>query len=245
MSKIYEQILTNIESGKKMLAVLLDPDKCVGEVLNNTLNQLSICSPDFIFIGGSITKNCTDELLNALKDIHVPKILFPGDSSQFSPKADGLLLLSLLSGRNADYLIGQHVRSALYIKQSGVEVIPTGYILIDGGKKSAVEYVTGTQPIGAQDAENCTATAVAGELLGMKLIYLEAGSGALNPVSVQLIRETKSQLDIPLIVGGGIKTKEQLKKTLDAGADIVVIGNVFETETDKISDFVCFVQQSV
>ena len=242
MSKIYDNILINSAAGRKMLAILLDPDKCVGEVLENTLAQLKSCSPDFIFIGGSFTNRSSEELLNNLSTSVVPKILFPGDASQFTPRADALLFLSLLSGRNTDYLIGQHVRSAEEIKKSGIEVIPTAYLLIDGGKKSAVEQVSQTKPIDADDINTCVSTAIAGELLGMKMIYLEAGSGALNTVSTSMIKAVKNSLNVPLIVGGGIKSTNQLKNVLDAGADLVVVGNVFETETNKISDFVNFVK---
>lgn len=221
-----------------MLAVLLDPDKCFGELMEKILDQLKSFHPDFIFIGGS-SKNCfSDDLLNQLADIPVPKVLFPGDASQFTPKADALLFLSLISGRNTDYLIGQHVHSALKIKKSGIEVIPVGYILIDGGTDSAVKRVSKTNPIRSNDVEKSVSTAVAGELLGMKMIYLEAGSGALNPVSAEIISAVKSELNTPLIVGGGIKTTEQLKNAFDAGADLVVVGNVFESETERIEEFV-------
>lgn len=221
-----------------MLAVLLDPDKCFGELMEKMLDQLKSFHPDFIFIGGS-SKNCfSDDLLSQLADIPVPKVLFPGDASQFTPKADALLFLSLISGRNTDYLIGQHVHSALKIKKSGIEVIPVGYILIDGGTDSAVKRVSKTNPIRSNDVEKSVSTAVAGELLGMKMIYLEAGSGALNPVSAEIISAVKSELNTPLIVGGGIKTTEQLKNAFDAGADLVVVGNVFESETERIEEFV-------
>ena len=152
-----------------------------------------------------------DTLLTALQAFQTPKFLFPGDASQFSKKADGILFLSLISGRNSDYLIGQHVQSALEIKASRIEVIPIGYILIDGGTDSSVSKVSQTDPIAADDIQKATATAVAGELLGMKAIYLEAGSGAKNPVAPKMIAKVKKHLNIPLIVGGGIKSKEQLK----------------------------------
>lgn len=226
-----------------MLAVLLDPDKCFGELMEKILDQLKSFHPDFIFIGGS-SKNCfSDDLLSQLADIPVPKVLFPGDASQFTPKADALLFLSLISGRNTDYLIGQHVHSALKIKKSGIEVIPVGYILIDGGTDSAVKRVSKTNPIRSNDVEKSVSTAVAGELLGMKMIYLEAGSGALNPVSAEIISAVKSKLNTPLIVGGGIKTTEQLKNAFDAGADLVVVGNVFESETYRVEEFVRVVEE--
>lgn len=243
MSNLYQHILSNKASNKKMLAVLLDPDKCHGELLSQVLNQLEQSQPDFIFIGGSSQYCSTDDLLAALDKVPAPKILFPGDKSQFSIKADALLLLSLISGRNPDYLIGQHVYSALKIKKSGVQVIPVGYILVDGGTESAVKRVSKTEPIAADDIEKCLSTAVAGQLLGMQMIYLEAGSGALSPVSSEIISAVKNELDIPLIVGGGIKNINQLKKALDAGADLVVVGNIFESEAEKMGEFVRFVKE--
>lgn len=221
-----------------MLAVLLDPDKCYGELLDRVLEQLKQSPPDFIFIGGSSKYISTDELLNALEVISVPKLLFPGDASQFSPQADALLLLSLISGRNPDYLIGQHVQTALKIKKTGMEVIPVGYVLVDGGTNSSVKRVSKTEPIHADDIVTCISTAVAGELLGMKMIYLEAGSGAINPVSAEMIFAVKKELNIPLIVGGGIKSLNQLKTAFSAGADLVVVGNIFESETERIGEFV-------
>lgn len=242
MSKIYQDILDKKARGEKMLAVLLDPEKCRNKLLDNVLMQLKDQHPDFIFIGGSSRCCSTENLINELNGIPVPKVLFPGDASQFSPKADALLFLSLISGRNPDYLIGQHVKSALEIKKSAVEIIPTGYVLIDGGTDSSVKRVSKTEPISADDVETACATSIAGELLGMKMIYLEAGSGAKNPVSKEMISAVKAVLDIPLIVGGGIKTIAQLKTAFDAGADLVVVGNVFETETDRIGEFIRFVE---
>ncbi len=226
-----------------MLAVLLDPEKCTGKMLSNILSALKVSLPDFIFIGGSSKNVTTSRLIDSLKTIPVPKILFPGDASQFSPEADGLLFLSLISGRNPDYLIGQHVHSALTISKSRVEVIPTGYILIDGGTDSSVSRVSNTTPITAQDVENCVSTAVAGELLGMKMIYLEAGSGAEYPVSPEMITAVKQVTTIPLIVGGGIKTTVQLQSAFNSGADLVVAGNVFESEAGKIVEFAEFVKR--
>lgn len=238
MNKISETILSNSCKEKKMLAVLLDPEKCREKMLVSVLSAFEKNLPDFIFVGGS-SKSCpTDDLFDALHDVPVPKILFPGDTSQFSPEADALLFLSLISGRNPDYLIGQHVLSALEIKQSGIETIPTGYILIDGGNHSAVQRVSQTIPIPAHSVDECVSTAVAGELLGMKMIYLEAGSGAENPVSADIIAAVKRNLNIPLLVGGGIRTTGQLTSALSAGADLIVVGNVFESQTDKIAEFI-------
>ncbi len=241
-SELYQHILKKTTKNQKLLAVLLDPDKCKNSVLESTLLQFRQTLPDIILIGGSSQFCPPGNLLDTLQEFKVPKVLFPGDASQFSEKADGMLYLSLISGRNPDYLIGQHVKSALEIRNSGIEIIPTGYILIDGGTHSAVCKISKTTPISANDIQTATATAVAGELLGMKMIYLEAGSGAKNPVSAEMISTVKSKLTIPLIVGGGIKCKSQLQTAYNAGADLVVVGNVFETNSEKISEFIEFVR---
>lgn len=244
MKSIYKTILLQRELNHKMLAVLLDPDQCHGGVLASTIAELKSNVPDYIFVGGSHTLNSIDSLIDLLKDeVRTPVILFPGNASQFSPNADALLYLSLLSGRNAEFLIGQHVGSAVAIKKSKVEVIPTGYLLIDGGKLTSVEYISNTRPIPRDKKEIALSTAVAAELLGMKLVYLEAGSGANAPVPVEMITSVKEGLSLPLIVGGGIKTTGQLKEAFDAGADIVVVGNIFETIPSKISEFVSFTRK--
>jgi putative glycerol-1-phosphate prenyltransferase len=195
-------------------------------------------TPNFIFVGGSQLKISFSNLIETFKkELNIPVVLFPGDVTQFSPNADALLFISLISGRNAEYLISQHVNAAIPIKKSGLEVIPTGYILIDGAKKSAVEYISNTQPIPRDKNDIALATALAGELLGMKAIYLEAGSGANMPVPLEMIQHVKAQISVPLIVGGGIKNITQLQAAYRAGADLVVIGNVLETEPAKIEEF--------
>jgi putative glycerol-1-phosphate prenyltransferase len=237
-TEIYASILQNIANGKKMLAVLIDPDKCTNEHLQTLLPLLKEHTPNFIFVGGSQLKISFSNLIETFKkEINIPVVLFPGDVTQFSPNADALLFISLISGRNAEYLISQHVNAAIPIKKSGLEVIPTGYILIDGAKKSAVEYISNTQPIPRDKNDIALATALAGELLGMKTIYLEAGSGANMPVPLEMIQHVKSQISVPLIVGGGIKNNAQLQAAYRAGADLVVIGNVLETEPEKIEEF--------
>lgn len=237
-TEIYASILQNIANGKKMLAVLIDPDKCTNEHLQTLLPLLKEHTPNFIFVGGSQLKISFSILIETFKkEINIPVVLFPGDVTQFSPNADALLFISLISGRNAEYLISQHVNAAIPINKSGLEVIPTGYILIDGAKKSAVEYISNTQPIPRDKNDIALATALAGELLGMKTIYLEAGSGANMPVPLEMIQHVKSQISVPLIVGGGIKNNAQLQAAYRAGADLVVIGNVLETEPEKIEEF--------
>ncbi|MDP4239142.1 MAG: geranylgeranylglyceryl/heptaprenylglyceryl phosphate synthase [Bacteroidota bacterium] len=241
MKSIYKTILLNREISHKMLAVLLDPDQCRGSILASTVATLKTNTPDFIFVGGSHTVNSIDSLIDLLKEeIKTNIVLFPGNALQFSSNADALLYLSLVSGRNADFLIGQHISSAVAIKKSKVEVIPTGYLLVDGGKPTSVEYISNTRPIPRDKKEIALSTAVAAELLGMKLIYLEAGSGANTPVPIEMIEYVKAGLSLPLIVGGGIKSTDELKDAFDAGADMVVVGNIFETFPTKIAEFVAF-----
>lgn len=234
---IYQLIQEKKAAGQKMLAVLLDPDKCsnVGQTL---FECISNARPDFVFVGGSVVDGSVDNLVRTLKQyLSFPVVLFPGDARQFTPNADALLLLSLISGRNPDLLIGQHVNAAMAIKRSSIEVIPTGYILIDGGRLSAVERVSHTQPLPADCPEMVVATAVAAQLLGMQMVYLEAGSGALTSVSPEIIEAVSSELSIPLVVGGGIRTIEQINNALSAGADLLVIGNHFEAHPEDMLPF--------
>lgn len=244
MKSLYKQILINRESKKKMLAVLLDPDRCQGKLMSSTIAALKLSVPNFVFVGGSYVNSPIDSFIELLKEeVQIPVVLFPGNASQFSPKADALLFLSLISGRNPEFLIGQHVTSALAIKQSGIEVISTGYILIDGGKVSAVEYMSHTRSIPREKKEIVLATAIAGELSGHHIIYLEAGSGALQPVPKELVNYVTSRLSIPVIVGGGIKTTQNLEDCFDAGADIAVVGNAFEENPNLITEFVNFTEE--
>lgn len=244
MKNSYKTILLHKEQNQKMIAILLDPDQCRGSILSSTIAALKSNVPDFIFVGGSHTVTSTDSLIDLLKEETKANIvLFPGNASQFSTKANALLYLSLFSGRNAEFLIGQHITSSIAIKKSTIEVIPTGYLLIDGGKPSSVEYISNTRPIPRDKKEIALSTAVAAELLGMKLIYLEAGSGANFPVPTEMINYVKSGLSLPLVVGGGIKTLEQLREAFDAGADLVVVGNIIESDAQKIEEFVTFTEE--
>jgi len=244
MKYIYKKMLLNREAKRKMLAILLDPDQCRGRVLSSTISALKTDMPDFIFVGGSLTVSSTESLIDILREeTKATVILFPGNAAQFTPKADALLNLSLLSGRNAEFLIGQHVNSAIAIKNSGMEMIPTAYLLIDGGKTSSVEYMSNTRPIPRDKKEIALSTAVAGELLGMRMVYLEAGSGAKIPVSQEMISYVRDGLSLPLIVGGGIKSIPDLENAFEAGADLVVVGNIFESHPEKIAEFVAFTQQ--
>lgn len=230
-------IIHNIVSAKaqsrKLLALLIDPDKQY--LVQSVLSYLTL--PDLIFVGGS-TGAQTDDCIALLRQFtEKPILLFPGNIEQFSPQADALLFLTLLNARTPDILILPHIQVAQQVLQSGVESIPMGYILIDGERKSSVEIATNCTPIPQNDVASIVSTAVAGQLLGKQLIYLEAGSGAVVPVSPDVIRAVSSQLHIPLIVGGGIRTTETMLQAYEAGADIVVIGNYFEQNPDEIGDF--------
>ncbi len=227
----------------RKLALLLDPEKA-------DLSRLPItesCRPDYIFVGGSTGGDPTD-FIRALKEKlsndkrqttndQIPIVLFPGNSSQFSPEADAVLFLSLLSGNNPEYLVGQQVKSARKIKESHLDFVPTAYILIDGGIETSTMRVTGTQPLDPNNMETIVDTCIAAEMMGKQLIYLEAGSGALRPVSSDIIRAVKKAVSIPLIVGGGIRTPEAMNAAFEAGASIVVIGNHFEDKPEELSKF--------
>jgi len=241
---IYNHIIKAKHEKKTLFAVLIDPEKCFGLKLVNFLKIINTALPDFIFVGGSQFQNSVQEATNMIKaSTKIPVVLFLGNSMQFCDNADAMLFLSLISGRNPDFLIGHQVKSAQKIKQSGIETISTGYILIDGGKKSAVQIVSNTEPL--SEIDKIVDTAIAGEMLGCKVIYLEAGSGAQTPVSRQLIAEVSKNITVPLIVGGGLRSVEMLKDAITSGADILVVGNFFEKEPDKIIDFVNSIKKRV
>ena len=234
---IYENLLLAKKQGRKLLAILLDPDKISLATLSETLAKLNSSAVDYIFVGGStVEKGVTDELVYLLKkQTTIPVILFPGHYSQITSHADAILFLSLISGRNPEYLINQQVKAVPMIKRSGLEVIPTGYILIDGGKQSSVQKISNTEPIKSFDVEEITHTACAGMYMGKKIIYLEAGSGALAPVSASIIKAVKSNISIPLIVGGGIRSENELRSAFESGADLVVIGTAFEENNNLLN----------
>ena len=232
MQQIYNDILKAKANNKKLLAILLDPDKL--NVLDIELLSIKIKNSPatHIFIGGSIVPDGKTEIIviELQKHVILPIILFPGNANQVTNHADGILLLSLLSGRNPEYLIEQHIKAAPLLQKSNLEIIPTGYILVDGGTETAVQRVSKTTPIKQEDQLLASHTALAGQYTGKKLIYLEAGSGAKKPVNTKTINAVAEILEIPLIVGGGIKSKEHLEKTYNAGADLVVIGTAFEKD---------------
>ena len=227
---VLDFILNSVASGNKLLAVLVDPDKFEEAKAEVFLSRLP-AETSIILVGGSTVKqNRTEAIVHNIKLMtDIPVILFPGDYSQITRFADAILFLSLISGRNPEYLIGQQVKAAPLLYQNLLEVIPTGYILVEGGRRSAVERVSNTDPIPQRDIETIVATALAGEYSGKKVIYLEAGSGADFPVSTKVISEVNKVLRIPLVVGGGIRTREDLNAAYAAGADMVVIGTAFES----------------
>jgi putative glycerol-1-phosphate prenyltransferase len=235
MPGVYELFTSQ---NRPKLAVLVDPDKQSEEALVHLIKLAESCKADFFFAGGSLLMNDSFERTVQMLKSHskVPVIIFPGNNYQLSKYADAVLFLSLISGRNAEYLIGQHVAAAPLLKQSGIEVIPTGYILIDGGKISTTSYITQTVPIPADKTDVAVATALAGEMLGMKLIYLEAGSGAKNAVRPEMISAVKKNIRVPLILGGGIRSSEQAEEICAAGADVIVVGNVLEKEPELLMD---------
>lgn len=232
MNSIYQNIKKSIINGEKLLAVLIDPDKFLHENTNRFVQNINKSIATHIFVGGStVEETATEQLVIEIKKYtHLPIVLFPGDVTQITDKADAILFLSLLSGRNADYLIGKHVEAVSKLRKTSLEVISTGYILVENGKVTAIEKVTATKPMPRENIENIKDTAKAGQLLGAKLIYLEAGSGAINPLTEDIISQVKKDLDIPLIVGGGIRNKSDLHKAYHAGADLVVIGTAFEQD---------------
>ncbi len=229
MPKVLEEIIFAEKSDKRLLAVLIDPEKFDSLKAQEFLRKIPFLTTH-IFIGGStVTPEELENCTKAIKaETDLPVILFPGDHQQISAKADALLFLSLLSGRNPDYLIEQQVRSVPLVRESGLEIIPTAYLLIDGGKECAVQRASRTNPLSQQDVQLIVDTALAGEYSGKQLIYLEAGSGAEIPVGSEIISAVKEAVQIPVIVGGGIRTRSQFEAAYEAGANMVVIGTAFE-----------------
>lgn len=238
MGEIYKQIVTAKQQGKRLLAILLDPDKVGIDELEVLAEKIALSEATHIFIGGSLLfANRQDTIITFLKNkLTLPVLLFPGSASHITDRADGILFLSLISGRNPDYLIGQQVQVAPLLKKSTLEVLSTGYMLVESGKQTTVSYISGTTPIPNDKPEIALATALAGEMIGHKLIYLEAGSGALHPVPLDMIRMVSQNVDIPLIVGGGIRSKAWMDQVYEAGATLVVIGTAFEKNNDFFSD---------
>ncbi len=231
--------INDLKGKKKAFAWLIDPDKYSVENISSQISLAELSGVDFIFVGGSLIHNHVDELIIKVKSLSkIPVILFPGSPLQLSPDADAILFLSLISGRNPEYLIGNHVVAAPFLRKSGVEVIPTGYILIDGGQQTSVSYMSNTQPIPADKPDIAQATAMAGEMLGLKVIYMDAGSGAINRISKTMISVVANEVKIPLVVGGGIRTQSDVRDAYSSGADVVVVGNAAEANYNLLIDMI-------
>ncbi len=241
---IYATLTEARQRGQKLLAVLIDPDKARREQLRLLADHANAGRVDFFLWGGSLVNQPQSEYyLRLLKSLtETPVLLFPGSVYQLDESADGLLLLSLLSGRNADLLIGRHVTVAGRIKRMGFECIPTAYLLIDGGRPTSVSYMSNTTPIPADKPSIAVATALAGEQLGLRLVYLDAGSGARQPVSPEIIAGVRSEIDLPIVIGGGIRTPERAAAALTAGADMVVVGNGLEDNADWLPELAAAVR---
>ena len=225
---IYESLIHKIGK-EKQVALLIDPDNYEKESLIKTVDFANRFNIDFILLGGSLISKPVNPVIDLVKEnSSIPVILFPGSLLQLSDRADGILLLSLVSGRNPDYLIGNHIIAAPMLKKSNLEIISTAYVLIESGVSTSVEYMSFTKPIPSNKPEIAIATALASEMLGFKIIYLEAGSGAQSPVPESIIEGVKENVSIPVIVGGGIRSKDDAKKIFQAGADIIVVGNAIE-----------------
>lgn len=235
---IYQDILNRTQLGRKQLAVLVDPDKLLNKDVEDIAINAAKAGVDYFFVGGSLlVNNELDQCIKTIKaNSEIPVLLFPGNTLQISWKADAILFLSLISGRNAEMLIGRHVISAPYLKLSPLEVISCGYMLVESGKSTAVQYMSNTMPIPSDKLDIAICTAIAGEMLGLKMIYLEAGSGALYSVPIPMIEQVKQNISIPLIVGGGLRTPENANEAAMKGADIIVVGTAFEKNPALVSE---------
>lgn len=235
---IYQGMVNKKQKGHKSFAVLIDPDK-VNKTLLDELTSLAIVAEvDYLLVGGSlVVSNHLDDCIQHIKrNCSIPVILFPGSASQISRHADALLYLSLISGRNPELLIGQHVISAPFIKQSGLEIISTGYMVVDGGAPTTVSYISNALPIPADKNEIAMCTAMAGEMLGMKLIYMDAGSGAKRPITEAMIEKVSKCIEAPLVIGGGITDPEKAYRNCKAGADLIIVGNAIEKDAALVKE---------
>ena len=237
-NRIYQSLLQHKEKGQKSFAVLIDPDKVTVEKIDELTALAAEARVDYLLVGGSlVVTNRLDEVVQQIKkNCDIPVILFPGSPSQITPYADALLYLSLISGRNAELLIGQHVISAPFVKQSRLEIISTGYMVIDGGAPTTVSYISNAAPIPADKNEIAMCTAMAGEMLGMKLIFMDAGSGAKRPITEAMIEKVAQIIEAPLVIGGGITDPEKAYRNCKAGADVIVIGNAIEKDASLIRE---------
>ena len=235
---IYHSLTERKRLGKKSFAVLIDPDKVNDDNLEQLIALAVSARVDYFLVGGSLViSNYLDECLQLIKrKCAIPTILFPGSPSQVSKYADALLYLSLISGRNPELLIGQHVVSAPIVKKSGLEIISTGYMVVDGGAPTTVSYISNANPLPADKNEIAVCTAMAGEMLGMSLIYMDAGSGAKRPISESMIEKVAQAIEVPLIIGGGITEPEKAYLNCKAGADVIVVGNAIEKDASLIKE---------
>ena len=235
---IYSQIIESKKKGRKLFSILIDPDKQTEESLLEIIKKSKSSNVDLFFIGGSLlSNNSLDFCISIIKqNCKIPVVLFPGNAMQVNNKADGILFLSLISGRNPEMLIGNHVITAPVLKESDIEVLSTGYMLIDSGKATSVSYMSNTTPIPHEKDDIAVCTAIAGEMLGLKMIYMDGGSGAINTVSEKMIASVVKNINAPLIIGGGIKSAKQAKEKCKAGADIIVVGNAIEKDSALIKE---------
>jgi phosphoglycerol geranylgeranyltransferase len=235
---IYKELLERKQKGQKSFAVLIDPDKVNPPAIEQLVKLSVDAGVDYFLVGGSLViSNQLDEVVQQIKAAcDIPVILFPGSPSQVSKYADGLLYLSLISGRNPELLIGQHVISAPFVKQSGLEIISTAYMVVDGGAPTTVSYISNAAPLPSDKNEIAMCTAMAGEMLGMKVVYMDAGSGAKRPISESMIQAVAQQIEAPLIIGGGITDPEKAYRNCKAGADVIVIGNAIEKNAALIKE---------
>ena len=243
---LYKSILVSKNQGKKLFAILIDPDKQKNSDLLLIIKNANESKVNYFFVGGSLLIN--DNLSDCIKTIKenskIPVILFPGNAMQINPKADGILFLSLISGRNPDLLIGKQVISAPILKQTELEIISTGYMLVDSGKPTTASYMSNTVPIPREKNAIATSTAIAGQYLGMKLIYMDGGSGAEYPITNEMIKQVSNSIDIPLIVGGGICNAKKAIENCKSGADLIVVGNAIEKDYKLIKEISKAIQLS-
>lgn len=237
-ARVYDSIVNHKREGRKSFTVLVDPDKTTLGKAEELVRMCTDAQVDYIFVGGSlVVSDHLEEIVQFIKkESDIPVILFPGSPSQVTPYADALLYLSLISGRNPELLIGQHVVSAPVVKKSGLEIISTGYMVIDGGAPTTVSYISNASPIPSDKNEIAVCTAMAGEMLGFKLLYMDAGSGAKTAITESMIASVASQTSIPLVVGGGIKDPEKAYLNCKAGADMIVVGNAIEKDPTLIRE---------
>ncbi|RPH05872.1 MAG: geranylgeranylglyceryl/heptaprenylglyceryl phosphate synthase [bacterium TMED46] len=236
---VFDDLITDVSKKGAAYVVLIDPDRNDEDSIQDRVQKANISGVDALFVGGSLMMDskCVDRVRLIKSYSNIPVIFFPGGVGQLNPYYDAMLFMSVISGRNPHYLIGEQVISAPLVKDMDIETIPTGYLLIDGGAGSTVEFMSGTRPIPMDRVDVTVAHALAGQYLGMKLIYLEAGSGAKYPVSSSLIGAVNDMIDVPLVVGGGIKTPEVAAELVQSGASIIVTGTVIEDEVSRMKEF--------